>query len=547
MAGIVGYGLLLWLLLPSGVIAVNDDFGYLRSVILTLQHQKPWTDDWLEPWAASLSSLAAFLYQATGSFSFAVHGLLALLGAAALAGAYLLLTQRGLRRTAAFSLSVLVLTFPTLLWKSVEFTGVALYLPCLLWALWASERKKWGWFFVAWLLAVAARQSAVTWLVIPLWNLAQGIFTSSAERSSRPWLLPAGVVVAGAVIFWGLGHGMNRTHAQTVITAHSFSHLVPREAVRVLGVGLLVFLGAIGVGAALVGASPRQKSAATRASLARQIFLALVFIGVLAFDERAWIQMEHTLLAGSWGWLYTKVIAAIAVAGWAWGQFRVRADYALFALGNLVLLSVRGALWDYYLLDVAVVGLFGVSVRGEAEIRPPTRKSLRWPIALLAAFHLLFFLDLKCTLDRSRALCVLTETALRERSLRVEELSFAPFGFTAWQLHPHFIQHEGKTSTDPAAFNRYLRPGAIEVGQGYSKLLHALPRFRHEPPADRHNLVASGRFRFAWFFHAEFFLLRFKTEANTPTETPLSPDYLRPPFPLNDAEWRALIEPAPIL
>src|SRR4051812_26302714 len=83
--GAFGYGLLIWLLLPSGVIAINDDFGYLRSVIQTIQHGRPWTDDWLEPWAASLSLFAGLLFRATGSFSFAIHGLLAGLAGAAFA------------------------------------------------------------------------------------------------------------------------------------------------------------------------------------------------------------------------------------------------------------------------------------------------------------------------------------------------------------------------------------------------------------------------------------------------------------------------------
>jgi hypothetical protein len=542
MAGVMGYGLLIWLLLPAGVVAINDDFGYLKSVVQTIQHHRPWTDDWLEPWAASLSSMAAVLYAGTVSFSFAVHGLLAALASASVAGSYLLLVQRGVKRTLALALGAVVLSFPTLLWKSVEFTSVALYLPCLIWALWAGERKRWGLFFLVWLLAVAARQSAITWLLIPLWSAARGFFTSSSDRTSRSWLVPAGVVGAGAAVFWGLSHGMNQTHAQAVLTAHSFAHIVPRDSARVLGVGLLVYLCAVGGGVSLMGGLRRGGPGENFRSPARIVLFAVIFLGLLAIDEREWIQMEHTLLSGSSGWLYTKSVVGVAIAGWAWGRFRLRADYAFFALGSLGLLSVRGVVWDYYLLDVAVLGFFGISVKNEQERTLPTWAGPRWPVALLAAFHLLFFLDLKCALDRGRALCVLAETALRDRSLRVEELSFAPFGFTAWHLYPHYIEHEGKTSGDLAGFGRYLRTGAVEVGQGYSRPLHVLPRFRHEPPADRHNLVASGRFRYAWFFEAEFFLLRFKTEAEQSAEIPLPADYERPPFPLDDSEWSALIE-----
>lgn len=544
VAAVLGYGLLIWLLLPAGVVAINDDFGYLRSVVLTLQQHRPWTDDWLEPWAASLSAIAALVYRVTGSFSFAVHGSLAASASAALAGSYLLLRQRGLKRGHALTLGVLLLSFPTLLWKSVEFTSVALYLPALLWAWWAAERKKWGWFFLVWLIAVAARQSAITWLLVPGWSAARGFFVSPVERTARAWLLPTGVVAGGAMVFWGIGHGMNQTHAQAVLTAHSWTHLVPREAARVLAVGLLVYFCAVGSGACLMGGATRAKFGGGMRPTARIFFLALLFLALLAFDQRDWIQREHTLLDGSWGWLYTKLVVGVAVAGWAWGRFRLRGDCAFFALGSLGLLSVRGVIWDYYLIDVAVFGFLGISWPSEPERAPPSAEVLRWPVVLLAAFHLLFFLDLKCTLDRARALGVLAETALRDRRLRVEELSFAPFGFTAWQLYPHYLEHEGQTSADLAGFRRYLRPGAVEVGQGYSRALHLLPRFRHEPPGDRHNLVANGRFRYAWFFAAEFFLLRFKTEADQAVETPLPADYERRQFPLNDSEWRTLIDSA---
>jgi hypothetical protein len=50
----LAFGGLIVLTLPALVVVFNDDFGYLRSMLHTIRHARPWTDDWLEPWAASL-------------------------------------------------------------------------------------------------------------------------------------------------------------------------------------------------------------------------------------------------------------------------------------------------------------------------------------------------------------------------------------------------------------------------------------------------------------------------------------------------------------
>jgi hypothetical protein len=133
------FGLFLYGTLPAGVAVYNDDFGYLRSVLETLEHGRPWTNDWLEPWAASFSTLSALVFLAGGDARLAMHGLLGLLGAVGFAAGCALWKARGHRAAPALALAALVSTVPTLLWKSVEFTAFALHLPCLLLALRFSE------------------------------------------------------------------------------------------------------------------------------------------------------------------------------------------------------------------------------------------------------------------------------------------------------------------------------------------------------------------------------------------------------------------------
>lgn len=93
----LGFGALVYLLLPAEVTTVGDDFGYYRSIIETLQHHRPWTDAWLEPWAASLSTIAAIVFQLTGSFHLATYGLQAVLAALACGILCRLLQQRATR------------------------------------------------------------------------------------------------------------------------------------------------------------------------------------------------------------------------------------------------------------------------------------------------------------------------------------------------------------------------------------------------------------------------------------------------------------------
>jgi hypothetical protein len=151
-----------------------------------------WTDDWLEPWAAGLSMLSALLFNGTGSFYFAAYGLLALLATAAFFSAGRLLLARNLPIGRALLLALLGLTFPTLLWKQVQFTGLALYLPCLLVALRAAEARRWGVFTVAWLLAFSTRQSALAWAALPLSALVM-----DRRTGGRSWLAPAASLAAG--------------------------------------------------------------------------------------------------------------------------------------------------------------------------------------------------------------------------------------------------------------------------------------------------------------------------------------------------------------
>lgn len=69
----LAYGFLVWLALPDRVVAIDDDFGYLRSIQETWQHGRSWTHSFLVPFSASTSVLVCLGFAVTGSMAFAVH------------------------------------------------------------------------------------------------------------------------------------------------------------------------------------------------------------------------------------------------------------------------------------------------------------------------------------------------------------------------------------------------------------------------------------------------------------------------------------------
>lgn len=168
----IAYGLLLWTLLPATLgPRERDEFAYLKSVFETLQHDRPWTDDYLEPWAALLSTLVAALFRLTHEMQFAVQAPSVVGGAvgfAALAAAL----SRGSRAALPIALAATAVLFtaPIVLRCLTEFTGFELVFPALAVCLWAALRQRWGIFLLAWCVAAASRQSALGWLALPGWS-----------------------------------------------------------------------------------------------------------------------------------------------------------------------------------------------------------------------------------------------------------------------------------------------------------------------------------------------------------------------------------------
>ena len=547
MAAAAVYGAFVYLMLPAEVTTLGDDFGYYKSIVETIQHGRPWTDSWLEPWAASLSILSALAFKLTGSFHAATYGLQAVLGAAEVGLGVLLLRNRGHTLLGAIVLSMLFFTFPTMLWKFLEFTGIVLYWPCLLGALLAAEKRKWGWFFLVWALAVASRQSALAWLIIPGWEIGSALVTNGPRREN--WERPALVVVAGLIFFALLAAGMNKSHAQSVITDHVFEQISPRQVLVSASIGLVAFALAAGGGAFLL-----RLEGKLRPFKASQISLSLGFIIVGAailrgYDVRQLIKFEHASFAGLTGGCFIVGLLAAAIVSWVGRGFCLRGNMMVYALGSLALVCLRADLWDYYLGDILIFGLLGVSVSpGVSTKRRANRAGsilFRTSAGLMvvgcAVFNLRAGLQLKLRIDQAHATNSLIEHAFRAGQVTPDQFYGASFGYIAWHLQPYFIAHEGRHDPKIAHFWNYLLY-SIDIRTKYLGWLGTMAPFRDEFPEDPARLITSEIHPIWWFFTARFTLQRATLLANPPTHVPLRlEEYRRMPYPLNDAEWREFI------
>lgn len=529
---------------PDDVIVFNDDFGYLRSVIETLQRLRPWTDDWLEPWSASLSVLCASAFRLTGSFTFATQGMQVLFMAGGFAALGALLCRRNLSTLCAVVLAAVALLFPTVLWKQVEFTALALYLPCLLLAILSAERGRWLGFGFFTVLAVSSRASAVAWLCLPIWALLR--VCGDADGRKRRRIMPmAAAISMVALAYLACAAGMNKTHAQTVMTKHMWEALSVAGFSGWFGCGAFIILTAIGV-ARLVQAGlgsgmehlPRRSFGAW---IATGVMPACAMLSLLWRWRHADLQFEHDLFAVEQGRHLALGLIVAGIAGWLIAPARLNGAYVAAAAACAGLASLRGAVWDYYFIDAAVLAGLAVESPPAGTTRVAVPFIFRWSGRLAAAALLVLVLakesslieHAKRTIDTHHAVVVLCERGLREDKMQVTDLSLAPFGFAGWMLYPYFLENGGSGPVYIAGFTEYLRGGALQLETRAWNDPHALE--------NQDRIVCAGIFRALWRERHQFILRR--NEAVAPATLTLNPTrYVRPKFPLSDAEWREFIK-----
>jgi hypothetical protein len=518
--------LLLFALLPSAVIPFNDDFGYYRSVLETAARGRPWTDDWLEPWSAFPSVLSAVLFKATGSFRLATQGVLLIAYAAAIYLLFQVLLEAGARSSRAGIFAVALGTTPTLLWKAVEFTGVAVTLPLLLGAILSARKQRWLLFALFWCLAISTRQSAIAWglLALPLGG-------REGPHQKRQVVSFAAVAAAGLLTYSACSYGMNKTHAQLVMTGNMWHTL----SFRAWAQQTLLSLGVV----AVVSGLASYCHACPRSSREPRHWLVPLSAGSLALLPLSWISLEHPTLQSDLAQWYLRAAVLVGAAAWFWNDIKIRPAFALAAGAAAALASLRGALYDYYLLDAGLMACAAVfSAPSSSFSKPPEVRWVqgrRWIFAGGAAtalcVHAVFVTRMKESLDTDAALVRLLETGLREHRVRPDQLSPAPFGFVGWHLYPHYIAHEGQEGGYIANFTDYVRANALYWETRSVRDAH--------PLQDPENILATTVAKVGWR-HSHLFILR-KNAAAGPAPVPLDlAGYTAERFPLTDGEWLEL-------
>jgi hypothetical protein len=558
-----------------------DDFAYLQGVIATFAAGRPVTHDWLEPYSATLSGLCALAYRLTGDFPLSTWGLEAAFAAANFPLLYRLLRLRLGPRGAA-CLALALATQPLYWYKCAEFTSNPFTYTFVLIALLAWARGRPSLFYAAAFLAAANRQNQAALLILPalFWARARGPAllrprgssrertaggralarprASSRERSAGRGRWGHAIGIAAFLAGLALVHAaLNRTLAQSVGAYAPLDAVRARRILQALAVASALvpaFLSAFGL---LLGGDPGANLKANLRAPAKAAFATAFFLLIPAWGALPLVDFQTPLIgsADRGHALQLALLVLVPAAYWMldWDRLRPRPALALCA-AYAAIGSLKGLLFDAYLVDIALAALFyrlteplpgtlpakgGTSpARRTADARMAARSEGRAALVLvLAAAHLAWGYAFGILLDKEALADRDYERLERAGALGPADMTDAPFGYLGWKWFDAFVA-EG-------------RPGGLSGFLGYvrrdrTRLQAELPwrhGFKEELPAGA-RILDSGRAPIGGF------RLRYRMAMLAPAaDRSLAGDLLEPdpsgpkppPFPLDRGEWTAYI------
>lgn len=479
-AGTAAFGLFYFIFAWQPGVLRSDDFGYLRSILGTLERGHPYTYEWLAPYGATFSSACALLYRLTGNFYASTYGFQALCSLLV----YALLQRLLVRRVASWHAALLSAAFacgPICFAKVADFHGgiptLALTLTALLCF---GAANAWG-FFLAAFLAFANRQSHIALLLMPAWSAASHAWarTGRAPRVSPPTpdqaLAFAGPKAAAfAVAFvaaaFFLHSRMNLTYAMAnaVFTDSGHGRIISMVLAALAGIFITIFL------LALCGAVFLPPAGTLRANLRRPA-LPLAASAVLLAMRFVWppgLVLTDTPMFGWFDWeAVNSALPWILLAGIWFADFRLlRPSPSLAAIAGFIgIASLRGVWWDYYFLEIAVLCLVIAAGGAEASVgAKPARLSLPVLVglAMLLSAETGYAWLLRIQMDKQAIAVRTLEKLERSGAARVDRMTGATFGYAGWKLFDHFLAHDGKAYGQLADFQGYIRKDLIKVETG---------------------------------------------------------------------------------
>jgi hypothetical protein len=454
----------------------SDDFGYLRSIVGTLELGRPYTYDWLAPYGAVLSSVCAALYRLTGNFYLSTYGFQAFCVLADFFLLHRLLAKRASPRTSA-ALALAFTTFPVFFAKAADFHGsistLALFLAALL--CFGSGRPL-G-FFLAAFLAFANRQSHIALLILPGWAAAErlrggsrgervngskaGAGMNEAFAGWRTWLTGFAFLAAAAALHLR----MNRTYAMAnAVFAGSGSG-------RILSVTLAFLFGCFTAMAflALCGAVFRSPIAALKANLERPVLPVAVSAALFGMSL-VWppnLIMTDTPMFGYAGWPQVNAAAPWILLACAWFlDYRLLRPSPYLALigGFILIASLRGLWWDYYFLEILALCLLLAAHPGVPDSAPASlSRAGAVAVSLMLLANLGYAYLLRVQMDKQKLSVSVMEKLEREGKVSVDGMTGATFGYLGWKLFDYFLANEGRTFGELADFMGYVRRDRVVV------------------------------------------------------------------------------------
>jgi hypothetical protein len=335
---------------------------------------------------------------------------------------------------------------------------------------------------------------------------------------------------------------MNKTHAQLGITDQMWSRWSVQHAFSMGMPCLSLILIAAGLAGLTFSSNPRAAASSSAFKWAKYLIASLVVCLVLV-DFHNYFAFEHDSFDGLFGGLYIKLLICLSAFGWAIGAFTLNPIGIAGVAAATASLTLREGIWDYYVLDIVVFSFFAFSARRQFSRQPSSfafRHFFPTTLVALGLWHLVYVAQFKLRMDRGNALCQLGSRALGRHLLAPDEPSFLPFGLQGWYYFPYYVTHDAN-SGNIAAFDRYLKQNTVDVAWRFSKPLRLLPEHGGGWPTDRRGMFLSDRFSYFWIFTEDVMLLWSPPGHAQPAILRLGSNFVLPPFPKNDREWRQLI------
>lgn len=496
--------LLLWLavlvwLTPPRVILRGDDFGYVDSVVRTVQAERLRASPWLEPFNLPLTLLSAISFVLTENFYVSTIGL-----NLALAVVNVILLSHFLKPAVpadrARWLIVLGLALsPVWLNKALEYTGVPLGLAFTL-AAWLCWRRGW-WisFFACVAVGVLNRQSSLCLLAWPLVTLIRQWRTR--ENVSR--ILPVGIV-ATLVVALAASLLAPPTWAREMVNRGLREGISPGGFAAHLALAFVFLAGWQAVWGCLRGEAPGPLWRMNLSRPALPLLCTLLGTGLVL---GGWAELRWEA-PGMERFSLLLLVGATMAGAWLnrWDRLPP-VETLVFLSGYGVLVSLRTQWWDYYLFEplLAVMGAPGALPASSA-------RSVRWPgVWLLLGLGVVSAMYGKFHLQELEAKTVAYERAWRAGELHVTELSDAPFGYLGWKLlAPGRARLDAVKLSD---FLKFVEGARAKFDQGAFTVNREGGRKSIHPSRERWVLPA---------------------------------DYVAPLLPLDNEEWRKYIRSAPV-